>query len=227
MLREEKSEAREQLIQAGLRIFAQHGYSGATVRDICEQAGRNLASINYYFGSKEGFFTAVREYAMHLRQQRFNLCLQEMQDDPWLALRRHVTRLLENTFDEVLYNVNLLFMRELLDAEDLPEDTLRDTRIEEYEKKMKQLLVALLGEEAATKENMVLLIHTCYSLCLYLPISTFAQARMLKDKHDHFLFKPDFKQDKLTEFVMSVLKRTVEDMRDKAAQSGQREAKKR
>lgn len=44
-------------------IFADRGYRDATVRDICDQAGVNLASIKYYFGDKSQLYLAAVKFA--------------------------------------------------------------------------------------------------------------------------------------------------------------------
>ena len=51
--------AKQRLIEAGKVLFAEHGFSGASVRDICAAAdvGRNM--IHHYFGSKDGLYSAV------------------------------------------------------------------------------------------------------------------------------------------------------------------------
>jgi AcrR family transcriptional regulator len=47
------------LLEAAGGIFAEFGYRTATVRQICEKAGANVAAVNYYFGDKEGLYLAV------------------------------------------------------------------------------------------------------------------------------------------------------------------------
>lgn len=54
-------QARLGLIHAAVELFADHGYDGASTRDIAAAAKQNLASINYYFGGKEGLYAAVLE----------------------------------------------------------------------------------------------------------------------------------------------------------------------
>ena len=54
--------ARETLIQAGLELFGLHGYNMVSVRQICEKADMNVASINYHFGGKEGLYIAVADH---------------------------------------------------------------------------------------------------------------------------------------------------------------------
>lgn len=52
----EEADARERLILAAQEAFAERGYEGATVRDICRAAGANIAAVNYYFGDKEKLY---------------------------------------------------------------------------------------------------------------------------------------------------------------------------
>jgi len=48
-----------QLVAAASEVFAAAGFRGATVRDICRQAGANVAAVNYHFGGKEGLYEEV------------------------------------------------------------------------------------------------------------------------------------------------------------------------
>lgn len=44
---------REKIINAATELFAIHGYHGASMKDIAQQAGVNKALLFYYFNSKE------------------------------------------------------------------------------------------------------------------------------------------------------------------------------
>ena len=44
------------ILEAAGRTFAERGFREATVRDICQAAGSNIASINYHFGDKERLY---------------------------------------------------------------------------------------------------------------------------------------------------------------------------
>jgi AcrR family transcriptional regulator len=52
-------DARARLLQAGLRLFAQQGYSRTSTRELAENARVNVAAISYYFGDKAGLYRAV------------------------------------------------------------------------------------------------------------------------------------------------------------------------
>src|SRR5271170_2075161 len=47
---------RQRLLEAAGQVFAEKGFEGATVRDICKRAGVNIAAVNYYFRDKERLY---------------------------------------------------------------------------------------------------------------------------------------------------------------------------
>jgi AcrR family transcriptional regulator len=49
---------RQRVIDAARERFMRHGYERATVRAIAADAGVDVAMVYYFFGSKEGLFTA-------------------------------------------------------------------------------------------------------------------------------------------------------------------------
>ena len=52
---------REQIVNAALDVFAEHGYTGGSLRAIAEHAGVTHATLIQHFGSKEGLLTAALE----------------------------------------------------------------------------------------------------------------------------------------------------------------------
>ncbi|WP_245557279.1 TetR/AcrR family transcriptional regulator [Kaistia granuli] len=56
-----EADTRERLIKAALRVFADRGIASATLREITEEAGANVAAVNYYFRSKEELTRTVLE----------------------------------------------------------------------------------------------------------------------------------------------------------------------
>lgn len=57
-------DTRQRLIHAGMAVFSQYNYEGATTRMIAEKAGVNLAAIPYHFGGKEGLYRATILFVM-------------------------------------------------------------------------------------------------------------------------------------------------------------------
>lgn len=52
-------QARERILLAALRLFAERGYASTPVRDIAHDAGVNIAAIAYYFGDKAGLYRSA------------------------------------------------------------------------------------------------------------------------------------------------------------------------
>lgn len=65
------SSAREAILDCAVRHFAEHGYGGASLREILREAGVNTAAAHYHFGSKEEVYReAVSRYLKRLCDER-------------------------------------------------------------------------------------------------------------------------------------------------------------
>lgn len=64
-------ETRDRILRAGCRVFAEKGYSDATVADICSVAGTNMASVNYHFGSKDELYAEVWRHAWRQAEEAY------------------------------------------------------------------------------------------------------------------------------------------------------------
>jgi AcrR family transcriptional regulator len=61
----------QRLLDAAEELFSEHGFDGASVRDIAAAAGCNLAAVNYYFGGKDRLYHKVwRRQLLQIRDER-------------------------------------------------------------------------------------------------------------------------------------------------------------
>ncbi len=62
------------VFNAAERLFALHGFQNVSVRDITAEAGVNLASVNYHFGSKDALlFEIFKRRTAELNRERARL----------------------------------------------------------------------------------------------------------------------------------------------------------
>jgi AcrR family transcriptional regulator len=58
-VRSDGIDARQRLLAAGLRLFAEQGFEKTSVRALAQAADVNLAAVSYYFGDKTGLYRAL------------------------------------------------------------------------------------------------------------------------------------------------------------------------
>lgn len=67
---ERRQERRERLLDAGLRVFGESGYHGATVRGICHEAGLTERYFYESFANSEDLLCAVYERVLATQRER-------------------------------------------------------------------------------------------------------------------------------------------------------------
>lgn len=79
--------AEQTIKEAARRLFMKNGFSATRTRDIAEEAGMNLALLNYYFRSKENLFALI----MMENLQSFMLGMKEAFNDEATTLDEKVS----------------------------------------------------------------------------------------------------------------------------------------
>lgn len=84
----------QRILLAAGPIFAEKGYRGSTIRDICDAADVNLASINYYFGDKEKLYIETVKVARQMRLEEYPPSRPQMNLTPEQQLKEFIRLLL-------------------------------------------------------------------------------------------------------------------------------------
>jgi len=71
MTRVSNRPTRERLLDAAGRTFADKRFRDATVREICDRAGANVAAVNYHFGDKRTLYKEVLVHALNYAREKY------------------------------------------------------------------------------------------------------------------------------------------------------------
>lgn len=93
----------EKIIEAARKVFTRKGYAATRTRDIAEEAGINLALLNYYFRSKEKLFQLIMAEKM---QQLFSVVFPII-NNAELTLDSKIEALAENYINLLVKNPEL------------------------------------------------------------------------------------------------------------------------
>ena len=107
---------RERLLTAAAETFAEHGYRGATVREICRRARANVAAVNYHFRDKAGLYEEVVRECERRATDKFPLHPAQQPSNPDEKLRLFVRQFLARIFDPgVRSQHGRLMLREMIE----------------------------------------------------------------------------------------------------------------
>lgn len=141
--KESATDAREALLLAATRLFAEQGVEATTTREICTAAGLNPGAIHYHFGDKDGLYRAVLLGPIEAMTAGFAGF-----DDPALSLREALLRLLTPFMDAGTDPLQQAVMRLFLNETQRPSpvfiQTIRDA-IAPHHHAMARLVARHLG----------------------------------------------------------------------------------
>ncbi|MCE5206394.1 MAG: TetR family transcriptional regulator [Porphyromonadaceae bacterium] len=116
----------QKIIRAADKLFTQKGYAATKTRDIAEEAGTNLALLNYYFGSKENLYKKVVQEKLRMLLGAMGPVL----SDENISLEDKISSITENYTTLLLENEELpiFILNELSVNRKLFEEITQNTR---------------------------------------------------------------------------------------------------
>jgi len=103
IIKEKDISTEEKIREAAQKIFTQKGFAATRTRDIAEEAGINLALLNYYFRSKEKLFEQIMTEKV---QQLFSV-LYPIVNDTSIKLEKKIELIVTNYIDMLMANPDL------------------------------------------------------------------------------------------------------------------------
>lgn len=156
-------QTRERLLETARVVFAEYGFQGATVREICRRAEANVAAVNYHFGSKDGLLAEALNFDPLKALQLANV---EAADCPKMRLQLFIHDLLLMLLDEKNASSQCRIMaRELADPTPALDQIVREAIVPLHD-----FLEKLVAEVIGKKVSKVVLrryVHSILGQCLY------------------------------------------------------------
>jgi len=180
-------DTRTRILNAAGPVFAEKGFSDATVRDICQAANVNVASVNYHFGDKEQLYiaTVTQARALRVQQVQFPSWSAETPPDEKLRdyLRTMITRMLGT--NQAPWQLTLM-MREVLHPTAACKALVKDHFRPDFD-----LLVGILREilpEETPAYKLHLIGFSILGQCLHYRVAGEVVAIMIdeQERHDHY-----------------------------------------
>jgi AcrR family transcriptional regulator len=193
---------RERLLEAAGEIFAEKGFKGATVREIIDRAGVNIAAVNYYFRDKERLYIEAVKHAacgepgdVRLEWPPGTPPAVKLRD----VIRFHLLKFLDPSRPAWLAR---LVMRELTQPSDACGELVR-----EYIEPKSKILHGILGEllPPGTPRRKVFLtafsiVGQCHFYCSHRPI-----IRLLLGEDEYQRLDPATLAEHITQFTLRAL----------------------
>lgn len=191
------------LLEAG-PIFARKGFRATTVREICDNAQVNLASINYYFGDKQRLYHDTVVLAREMRVQKVPQPTWEPNTPAEQKLEGFIRMVLNRlvAMQSEPWQVRLL-MREILQ----PTETCRHL-VEEYFRPFFETLCAVVDEHVGQRlpdHKRSQIGFSIIGQCLYYRFSADVTSMMIDEKQYADHFNRDELAQHITEFSLGAI----------------------
>ncbi len=159
-------ETRRRLMEAAGEVFAEHGYHTATVRQICERAGANVAAVNYHFRDKAELYDAVLRYAHCAAEAEFANKMLPAGTPPDQKLLNHVRNLMLRVLDEGRPTWHgKLMSREMTEPTSALDGLVKDAILPKF-RALYEIVEELLGP-AATKDDVEQCCNSVIAQCVF------------------------------------------------------------
>jgi AcrR family transcriptional regulator len=152
---------RDRLLVAAREVFAEQGFKGATVREICRRAEVNVAAVNYHFNGKEALFLA----AIELEPLENLIGTTAGAESAEVRLTRFIREFISRLMGEDCTPHSRLIMRELHEPSPAL-DTIANTIIKPLHQHLHGLVREIVGN-AVTPEEVRRCVFSIVGQCSY------------------------------------------------------------
>lgn len=194
------NETSQKILECACEVFADKGFEATSISDICEMAGTNRASINYYFRSKENLYEQAYVYSWNLTHTAYKTNNPDTDNlTPAERLKAYISSIIRAIFSS---GPEGLFMRmmfhEVIQPNIRSKDCIGDI-IKKERKFVDDILSDLTGETDLVKLHFMNM--SVMSQCLFFNLTRNIRKHKLEIKSPPF-DRVDFRADEHLDSVI-------------------------
>ena len=190
------------VLEAAGQVFADKGYEGATVREICQKAEVNIAAVNYYFRDKEHLYIEAVKSACQSQAEQFPLPVWPEGTSGLVKLRDYIQTMVKRMVDNHHSQWHRqLFLREMAQPTAACAELVRDG-IRPMAEVLSGILRELLPDVPEAKRWLIgfSIVGQCLFYKMAQPIVT-----MLVGEEEHRRFDAALLAEHITHFSLTAL----------------------
>ncbi len=143
--------SKEKILNTAIKLFAQKGFDGTSIREICKSANINICMISYYFGGKQELYQEIINNLVESQKTYMESFLDINEDFSNKSKKELIEKLqtVLNKFIDYFYsNISNDFIAFLVKEQQKSDFEINPPAIV-Y---LRRLVAAILGQPANTKE---------------------------------------------------------------------------
>ncbi|MCK5540815.1 MAG: CerR family C-terminal domain-containing protein [Deltaproteobacteria bacterium] len=161
----DKKGTRQRLLESAATIFTEKGYANTSVADICERAAANIASVNYYFRSKDALYRSVLQFTREQAEAYYPIS-RPVEDNPETRFYQLILALLQRILNrEMAGNFYTLVAKEMVEPTSASGEIVSQT-ISRHQSIMKELIKEICGQDI-DDELLLRLYFSILSQCFF------------------------------------------------------------
>ena len=98
---DEKDKSKQRILDSAAKLFAQKGYDGVGIREICKEANANICMISYFWGGKQELYKGIVDNLIE-RQTEYAESFLKLDIEPSTLPKQEQISLLYTVIDKVI-----------------------------------------------------------------------------------------------------------------------------
>ena len=98
---DEKDKSKQRILDSATKLFAQKGYDGVGIREICKDANANICMISYFWGGKQELYKGIVDNLIE-KQTEYAKSFLNLDTEPSTLPKQEQISLLYTVIDKVI-----------------------------------------------------------------------------------------------------------------------------